>query len=766
MKKILFTFTFLGVFFQLNAALVTWDAGGAAGDWSDPLNWDTDALPTSADEVDLDGTTVFLNFSTQVQRILVDGSATFTVDAGVILTIDGFAGNDQGLEIQGSATLINNGTINISSITGGSSAQGFYNKGTSTNNGTIAIQDIGSHGLYVVAGVFTNASTGIVTVTSVGSDASDADNIYVDDANSGTLQGTLTNEGNITVTSTTGDEGILVNDNSIFNNTGTITISKVGPNGDEALQTEDGGTFNNNFGGVIIINSAQDNGIVVKALGVFNNNAGSEINIDAVDNDQILVDDDGSSFTNSGIINLDNSADVGLYAKGGIFTNMSTGSVNITDATDHSIYVQEATAFVENSGTITTNGGGADSDGLRINTGGTVTNNAGASLLFNNTGADAIQIDGNSTLNNSGTISIDGTGAGQEALELVGTGSTFNNLVGGMYMVVNCADDGIEINNGAILNNDGAIRIDGSLGDDIETFGGFTFTNSATATFAPGSSPGDLLTKGDWDLGASTTTFEIDGLAAFDQIVNGDNAHTLTISSATAHLEWGYAPADGDCFKIIDGSGTVGGEFATITSSDPSITYEVDYATNTDEVIICVVVLLPVDLVHFGGEKTVHGTKLSWETASEINNNGFEIERSNDNREWTAIGNVRGNGNSYELNEYSYLDAFPSDGVNYYRLKQNDLDGHFEYSNIVAVDFESKRSEIAIYPNPVSDILYMDLDHDIKSVDLQLYNASGKLLWTRKGWTDQISFEEYSLGVYFLNIVTPENTVMRKIIKD
>ena len=72
MKKFLFATTLLlGVFFQLNAQLVTWDGGGAAEDWSDPLNWDTDALPTATDEVDLNGQSVFLNFDTQVQRILV-----------------------------------------------------------------------------------------------------------------------------------------------------------------------------------------------------------------------------------------------------------------------------------------------------------------------------------------------------------------------------------------------------------------------------------------------------------------------------------------------------------------------------------------------------------------------------------------------------------------------------------------------------------------------------------------------------------------------
>ena len=765
MKKFLFTLTFLlGVFFQLDAQTVTWDGEGAAEDWSDPLNWDTDALPTSINDVDLNGQSVFLNFNTQVQRILVDGSAVFTVEAGVTLTIDGFAGNDQGLEIQTSAELINEGTINISNITGGTSAQGFYNKGTSTNIGTINVENTGSHGVYVVAGTCTNQGT--ITVTGVGGDDSSADNVYVDDANSGSLLGTLNNEGTITVTSTTGDEGVFVNDNSTLNNTGTITITKVGPNGDEALQVEDGGIFNNNAGGIITINSAQDNGIVAKNSGEFNNNAGGIINIDAVDNDQILVDDNGTNFNNFGTINLTNSIDVGLYVKGGTYTNMATGSLTITDATDHSVYLQESTAIMNNFGTITANGGGSSSDGLRINSGGTVNNNSGAFLYFNNTGEDAIQIDSDSELNNGGTISVDGTGPGDEALELNATGSTFNNQAGGMYMVVNCADDGIEINNGSILNNDGAIRIDGSAGDDIETFDGYIFNNSATATFAPGSSPGDLITKGSWDLGFSTTTFEIDGPAAYDQIVSGDNAHTLTISNATAHLEWGYTPADGDCFKIIDGSGTVGGTFASITSSDPSIIYTVDYTSNTDEVQICVMLALPVELSRFAGEKTSKGTQLSWETASEINNAGFDIERSNDNREWTKIENIRSSDDSYSLKQYSYLDSTPSEGINYYRLKQNDHDGRFEYSNVVVVDFTKQRSNIAIHPNPVNDILYINSEEQMEDYELRLYNSNGALLWTRKGSSNQISFSEYGLGVYYLNIVGSENTVVHKIIKN
>lgn len=760
---------------KLSAATVTWDGDGDNTNWTDPLNWDTDALPTATDDVDLNGATVILTANTQVQRVFIDGSGQLTVDNGVTLTIDGFSGDDEGLEVQTSATLINNGMIAISNISG-TNGDGLYSKGTVSNNGSITIDAIGQHGVYVVAGTFTNETTGTITVTNVGLDDPDADYVYVDDANSGTLFGTLTNNGTITVTVTTVDDGIHVNDNSTFNNASIINISLAdgAPAGDEAIFVEDGGIFNNNSGGVITINSSKDHGMATKSNGVINNNSGGTINIDAVTDDQIFLDET-TTFTNGGIINLTNGTDVGLYVTdGSTFINTATGEVNVTNATDHGVYIQgntTATAAIDNSGTITVQGGGASSDGLRLNTGGSLTNNAGASLIFNNTGADAIQLDQNTVINNSGTITVNGTSSAasgnEEAMELNGTGSTFNNLTGGLYRVTQCVDDGIEVNNGSVVNNDGDMRIAGCDGEAIETFAGFTFNNTDNATFAPGASPGEFELKGDLDLGTSTTTFEITGTThttEYDRIENFSGS-TLTITNATMHLDWGaYIPNVGDKFALIDGAGLVEGQFSTVTNSNPGIMYTIDYTDNTEVEIEVTGVTLAVELIHFTGEKTERGLELNWATANEKDNEGFKIERSNNGLNWKAIGYVRGKGDSYELTKYTYLDKTPLDGKNYYRLKQNDWDGTFDYSNTVLLHFENEKSEFTFSPNPVEDMLYIDFYQASEDIEIQLYDSNGKILWTRKGVVQQIPFEAYAPGVYFLQTTSPSKRTIQKII--
>ena len=127
MNNLFLTLIFLGTYLQLTAGTVSWDGGAASTEWENPLNWVGDALPTASDDVDINSATVVLAANTQVQRVYVRGSGHLTVNSGVTLTIDGFSGDD-GLEINTSATLINNGTIAVSNISG-SGSDGIFIKG-------------------------------------------------------------------------------------------------------------------------------------------------------------------------------------------------------------------------------------------------------------------------------------------------------------------------------------------------------------------------------------------------------------------------------------------------------------------------------------------------------------------------------------------------------------------------------------------------------------------------------------------------------------
>lgn len=111
---------------------------------------------------------------------------------------------------------------------------------------------------------------------------------------------------------------------------------------------------------------------------------------------------------------------------------------------------------------------------------------------------------------------------------------------------------------------------------------------------------------------------------------------------------------------------------------------------------------LPITLVDFTAHATQNTVQLKWVTASEINNEFFTIERSNNAQNWEEIITTQGAGNSNQLLTYVETDFEPLEGISYYRLKQTDFDGQFEYFNIVPVRFEKDVSiEFTLFPNPI-----------------------------------------------------------------
>jgi hypothetical protein len=111
---------------------------------------------------------------------------------------------------------------------------------------------------------------------------------------------------------------------------------------------------------------------------------------------------------------------------------------------------------------------------------------------------------------------------------------------------------------------------------------------------------------------------------------------------------------------------------------------------------------LPVELKDFQARPMDGQSLLTWQTASELNNAGFEVERSGDGKQWEALGFVNGHGTTAEPNDYRYLDAQPLPGINYYRLRQIDYDGNEEELLIRALNFEGNTTIIKVSPNPAS----------------------------------------------------------------
>lgn len=138
--------------------------------------------------------------------------------------------------------------------------------------------------------------------------------------------------------------------------------------------------------------------------------------------------------------------------------------------------------------------------------------------------------------------------------------------------------------------------------------------------------------------------------------------------------------------------------------------------------------VLPVTLDYFTAKASGYKALLEWKTVSETNNSHFNIERSGDGNNFTAIDRVKGNGTTSSSHLYTYTDATPLKGRNYYRLAQADLDGKTNYSDPRLVVFdETLQVVLKAMPNPVKSTLHLALPTAANGQDgVHLYNLEGK----------------------------------------
>ncbi len=120
---------------------------------------------------------------------------------------------------------------------------------------------------------------------------------------------------------------------------------------------------------------------------------------------------------------------------------------------------------------------------------------------------------------------------------------------------------------------------------------------------------------------------------------------------------------------------------------------------------------LPVELIDFYGRVINEKIQLKWTTAIELNNLGFEIQKSKEGIDWEVIDFVEGLGTTNDVNEYQYQDKNPYKGINHYRLKQIDFDGTFEYSNVIAVEYENPEMNFNVFPNPSNGLINLQIDN-------------------------------------------------------
>ena len=182
---------------------------------------------------------------------------------------------------------------------------------------------------------------------------------------------------------------------------------------------------------------------------------------------------------------------------------------------------------------------------------------------------------------------------------------------------------------------------------------------------------------------------------------------------------------------------------------------------------------LPVSLLYFTAVKnSATSSLLRWETTQEINTAYFDIESSSDAVSFRKIGTATAAGNSSVPVNYSFVDHNPLPGINYYRLKQTDFDGHFIYSPARSVRFDELDARtVKYYPNPNKGILNIELSSSNASEArvINVINASGAVVNQLKisgsaGSTMQLDLSHYAKGIYFIQLRTPTLNSTERVI--
>jgi hypothetical protein len=164
---------------------------------------------------------------------------------------------------------------------------------------------------------------------------------------------------------------------------------------------------------------------------------------------------------------------------------------------------------------------------------------------------------------------------------------------------------------------------------------------------------------------------------------------------------------------------------------------------------------LPIKLLNFTAVENNKSVNVKWTTINETNNDFFTIERSTDGKTWSEIGTVNAIGNSNEMIQYEMIDNTPANGVNYYRLKQTDLNGEFSHSAAVSVNFNTNASIATVYPNPASDVVNVSINTDAPAT-IKIVNAMGQVVMSLDNQTGIVSLNisDLSTGVYTVEVVS------------
>ena len=251
---------------------------------------------------------------------------------------------------------------------------------------------------------------------------------------------------------------------------------------------------------------------------------------------------------------------------------------------------------------------------------------------------------------------------------------------------------------------------------------------NATWNFTPLANATGFAATIQWNSGQELTSFDRDNIYVY---------YRTSQSSPTSWTQLGS-------LSSASGSGPY-----TVTGNQMSVTADSTYYFSVADKNIA----LPVELISFSANNSNGKNILEWNTASELNNDHFEVQRFDESKNWTAIAEIPGHGTTNQEQFYSYTDgSVQTSNIVYYRLKQVDHNGKFEYSEIKRISCEQKNKTMKIFPNPARDVINLSFVNDGLIRDVKIFDMQGTCVYSYKNasYHNTIDISSLKNGIYFL----------------
>ncbi|MFA1771720.1 T9SS type A sorting domain-containing protein [Rufibacter glacialis] len=524
------------------------------------------------------------------------------------------------------------------------------------------------------------------------------------------------------------------------------------------------------------------------------------------------------AIRNSGTLTLNTSSTVTLEKV--TITNAQNATLTFTRN-----LLLTSGAFVSNRGNLLLQG--RDASALMINQG--IVDNYGDIKVTGGLNISGAPIDkSNSNLRNYGTFSTSSVYLNvQTSLQNWGTFVCANNFISSQATVVNHANALLEQTNsgsvfenknaGAVLTNNGSLKVKGDFtntasavlnGTGFISIEGYSkntdraIIQGSLTIYDPSAYRTTIMDEGFSNGATMASTVQAGTPTAAPECKNpvvavtgptqlcnvADEFYTFTVGQEAANTTYSYTLPEGFFIMEGEGTGTISVFVAveeyllnqpltvmvTATNACGSTSAEMEVTVKDCNLGTA----LPVSLTSFTAAVT-KGSRilLNWATASEKDNQAFLVERSADGKNFTAIGTVKGGGNSNVPLNYSFQDAQPLAGISYYRLKQVDFDGTTEYSKVVSVKNlnagSTTATKVTAYPNPFQATLSLELNvQEAAEVKITLTNTAGQVVQQKT--VHAAGTATYTLdnlqnapaGIYFLRVYQGDEVTVHKLLKN